>query len=67
MTGVTTVVRFCAMGSIKGSSQPSVASICESRKMMTSPLTIAAPARRDRIRPSRFFCRTIITLPRALT
>jgi hypothetical protein len=62
---VTTVVRFCDIGSVNGSSQPSVASICESRKTIISPLTIAAPAKRERIRPSRFFCRTIITFPRA--
>ena len=43
--------------------QPTFASQCESRKIITSPVAASAPLRRARINPPRSLERTILTTP----
>ena len=67
ITGQTTLVRFCAIRAKRGSSQPSVASQWESKKVRTSPREISAPRNRARTSPSRLGIRRIFTFPNCRT
>lgn len=53
MTGQATVLGFLATRSSRGSSHPSVASMCESRKVSTSASAARIPAIRVLTRPWR--------------
>ena len=61
MTGQTTWLAFLAILSTSGSSQPGVHSMCESRKVSTGAVALAAPSSRARISPTLSGARCIFT------
>ena len=62
MAGHTTLERDSAIRAIRGSTQPGVASQCESRNVRTSPLAAWAPFKRARTSPSRLVFLITVTL-----